>query len=66
MKTARIPIQNESTGKKEYLTVLFDTGAKRTYITERNAKRLQLAYQKYDSYEHIWEYKPFWDDDTKN
>ena len=34
MKTARIPVKNELTGEKEYLTALFDTGSKRTYITE--------------------------------
>ena len=42
MKIARIPILNAVTGKIESLTALFDTGSKRSYITERKAKLLQL------------------------
>ena len=42
MKTARIPVKNELTGEKEYLTALFDTGSKRTYITECKSTILQL------------------------
>ena len=66
MKIARIPILNAVTGEIESLSALFDTGSKRTYITECRAKLLQLQKGAKSTVNMNWDHESIWNDDTEN
>ena len=46
MKTARIEVVNPETGKRNYATVLLDTGAKHSYISSELASTIGLRGRK--------------------